>query len=168
MHPRRLCSLYRCFSTTKHEQKLTFLMPVHHNCQKMYWHKRQAILDYNNSGSSICELSHFNSEWKTLYNDTVKNTINFLNIPKSHKCFYMNGGGTHQFTTLFYNLCNKDSEVQVRFWIPSQKAADELSKLCKAKTVNHASELKDDKKYSFTFYCKNEPEWNRIQEWIVI
>ena len=40
------------------------------------------------------------------------------------------------------------------YW--SQKAADELSKLCKVKIVNHASELKDDKKYSFTFYCENE------------
>ncbi len=157
MHPRRLCSLYRCFSTTKTRTKINFNAGPSQLSKNVLAQASQAILDYNNSGSSICELSHFNSEWKTLYNDTVKNTINFLNIPKSHKCFYMNGGGTHQFTTLFYNLCNKDSEVQVLvsgYW--SQKAADELSKLCKVKIVNHASELKDDKKYSFTFYCENE------------
>ena len=155
MHPRRLGSLYRHLGTTR--IKTNFNAGPSQLSKNVLKHASQAILDYNNSGSSICELSHFDPEWKALYNDTIKNTINFLNIPKTYKCFYMNGGGTHQFTTLFYNLCDKDSEVQVLvsgYW--SQKAADELSKLCKVKIVNHESELDDDVKYAFTFYCENE------------
>ena len=78
MHPRRLCSLYRCFSTTKTRTKINFNAGPSQLSKNVLAQASQAILDYNNSGSSICELSHFNSEWKTLYNDTVKNTINFF------------------------------------------------------------------------------------------
>ena len=73
----------------------------------------KALVNYNNTGRSICEITHFEDEWKNIYNKTIDITKQFLKIPNSHECFYMNGGGNHQFAALYYNLCEQNSTIQV-------------------------------------------------------
>ena len=93
---------------------------------------RDDIINYKETGISIYELSHHTDMWTELYSETVNNAKNFLEIPNTHECFFMNGGGTHQFPTIYYNLCNSESKVQVLvsgFW--SQKAVNEFKKFCK-------------------------------------
>lgn len=72
-----------------------------------------AISNYDNTGMSICEITHFSDEWKELYSNTIKVSRQFLEIPNDYYCFYMNGGATHQFAALFYNLCDKNSKIQI-------------------------------------------------------
>tara|TARA_B100001175_G_scaffold262860_1_gene232368 strand:- start:2017 stop:3117 length:1101 start_codon:yes stop_codon:yes gene_type:complete len=115
------------------------------------------IINYNQTGISICELSHHTEAWKDLYKETIANSIEFLQIPESHDCFFMNGGGTHQFSAICCNLCSQRSKIQVLvtgFW--SQKASLEISKFCKVVVVNKESDLVDSCEYDFTYYCENE------------
>ena len=115
------------------------------------------VLDYDNTGLSICEISHFSTHWENIYTTALERTRNFLEIPMSHSCFYMNGGATHQFIALCYNLCHPKSIVQVLvsgYW--SEKAANEIGKYCTVEKVAHQDELIDSDKYAFTYYCMNE------------
>lgn len=117
----------------------------------------KALVNYNNSGRSICEITHFEDEWKNIYNKTIDITKQFLKIPNSHECFYMNGGGNHQFAALHYNLCNNNSTIQVLingYW--SQKASEELEKFGIVQKVYREEDLIDSSVYSFTYYCENE------------
>ena len=36
----------------------------------------KALVNYNNSGRSICEITHFEDEWKNIYNKTIDITNN--------------------------------------------------------------------------------------------
>lgn len=117
----------------------------------------KALINYNNSGRSICEITHFEDEWKNIYNKTISITKEFLKIPESHECFYMNGGGNHQFAALFYNLCDKNSTIQVLidgYW--SKKASEEFEKFCNVQKVYKQKDLIDSPAYVFTYYCENE------------
>ena len=115
------------------------------------------ILNYKNTGISIYELSHHTDMWKDLYFETVHNTSSFLEVPHTHQSFFMNGGGTHQFSSICYNLCNSESIVQILitgFW--SQKASKEIEKFCKVINVYNEADLVDSPEFSFTYYCENE------------
>ena len=115
------------------------------------------ILNYRNTGISIYELSHHTDMWKDLYFETVHNTSSFLEVPHTHQSFFMNGGGTHQFSSICYNLCNSESIVQILitgFW--SQKASKEIEKFCKVINVYNEADLVDSPEFSFTYYCENE------------
>ncbi len=117
----------------------------------------KALINYNNSGRSICEITHFEDEWKNIYNKTIDITKQFLKIPNSHECFYINGGGNHQFSALYYNLCDKNSTIQVLidgYW--SNKACEEFDKFCNVQKVYREEDLIDSSAYSFTYYCENE------------
>ena len=126
-------------------------------CKEVLGQVSHDILDYNNTGLSICEISHFSTHWKQIYTTTLERTVDFLQIPISHSCFYMNNGATHQFITLCYNLCNPKSIIQVLvsgYW--SEKAANEFKKYCNVKIVTHEDDLVDSDMYAFTYYCMNE------------
>ena len=117
----------------------------------------KSIIDYKD-GISICELSHFSKEWKNLYSDTINKTNIFLNIPTiEYESFYINGGATHQFTSLCYNLCNPNSIIQVLetgYW--SKMAISEFSKYCNVCVVKNEFDLLDSSDFVFTYFCKNE------------
>lgn len=117
----------------------------------------KALINYNNTGRSICEITHFEDEWKHIYNKTINITKQFLKIPNTHECFYMNGGGNQQFAALYYNLCDKNSTIQVLidgYW--SIKACEEFEKFCKVQKIYKVDDLIDSPAYSFTYYCENE------------
>lgn len=117
----------------------------------------KALINYNNTGRSICEITHFEDEWKNIYKKTIDITKQFLKIPNTHRCFYTNGGGNHQFASLYYNFCDKNSLVQVLisgYW--SNKACEELEKFCKVQKIYREDDLIDSPAYNFTYYCENE------------
>jgi len=115
------------------------------------------ISNYDNTGMSICEITHFSDEWKELYSNTIKVSRQFLEIPNDYYCFYMNGGATHQFAALFYNLCDKNSKIQILvtgYW--SHIAATEFEKFCNVTIVHNESVLVDSPEFCFTYFCENE------------
>lgn len=116
------------------------------------------MIDYQNTGVSICELNHMSDEWKNFNSTAIQDAYDFLQIPEeSYECFYINGGGTHQFSSICYNLCKRSSKIQVLisgFW--SNKAAQEISKYCNVDAVYDQKNLVDSEEYVFTYYCENE------------
>lgn len=95
------------------------------------------MLNYNNTGLSICEINHVDTA------KTLEDTYNFLQIPvDSHECFFMNGGATQQFSIICLNLCNPDSKVQVLisgYW--SEKASNEMKNYCDVTAVYDEKDL---------------------------
>ena len=116
------------------------------------------MLNYNNTGLSICEINHVDEEWKQFTAKTLNDTYNLLQIPKeSHECFFMNGGATQQFSIICLNLCNPDSKVQVLisgYW--SEKACNEMKNYCDVTAVYDEKDLVDSQEYEFTYFCENE------------
>ena len=115
------------------------------------------LVNYEKSVLGICELSHFSEEWKDLVFFTTEDLRYFLNVPITHESFFMNGGGTHQFSSICYNLCTPHSKVQVLvsgYW--SATAAKEMAKYCNVDIVVQECDLVDSDEYVFTYYCENE------------
>jgi len=67
--------------------------------------KAQAeFLDYNDTGMSILEISHRTKVFENLINKAKADFKRLLAIPDNYEVFFMQGGGTTQFSAVFYNL----------------------------------------------------------------
>lgn len=66
----------------------------------------KGLLNYNNTGMGICELSHRGKEFKKIVEDAEANLRTLLAIPDTHAVLFTQGGGTQQFASVFVNLLN--------------------------------------------------------------
>ncbi|RHZ74174.1 hypothetical protein Glove_227g170 [Diversispora epigaea] len=62
------------------------------------------LLNYNNTGMSIMELSHRSKDFENLINKTQKDLRTLLDIPNNYTILFMQGGGHTQFSAVVYNL----------------------------------------------------------------
>jgi phosphoserine aminotransferase len=61
-------------------------------------HEAQAeLVDYQNSGMSIMEMSHRGKEYSAVHDETIANIKELLNIPEGYSVLFMTGGATTQF-----------------------------------------------------------------------
>lgn len=70
--------------------------------------KAQAeLLNYNNSGMSVMELSHRSGYFEEIIEAAEANLRQLLNIPDNYKVLFLQGGASMVFTTLPLNLRQK-------------------------------------------------------------
>ncbi|CAG8433973.1 484_t:CDS:1 [Scutellospora calospora] len=143
------------------------------------------LLNYNNTGMSIMELSHRSKEFDNLNNKTQRDLRTLLNIPNNYKILFMQGGGCTQFSAVVYNLLSAkrqqlDEDLKEEFNPPldylitgswSSKAAEEAKKLYN--NVNIVFDVKkltgsygsippkeewklSGSKAAYVYYCDNE------------
>jgi len=62
------------------------------------------LLDYQNSGMSIMEMSHRGKEYSAIHNETIANIKQLLNIPEGYSVLFMTGGASSQFALIPMNL----------------------------------------------------------------
>ena len=67
---------------------------------------KSELLEYNNSGTSIMEVSHRSSLYSLVAAEAKQDLINILNIPKNYDVLFLQGGATHQFSMVPYNFGN--------------------------------------------------------------
>ncbi|CAG8581053.1 11921_t:CDS:1 [Dentiscutata heterogama] len=143
------------------------------------------LLNYNNTGMSIMELSHRSKEFENFNNKTQRDLRTLLNIPNNYKILFMQGGGNTQFAAVVYNLLvakrhQLSEDLEEEFNPPldylitgswSLKAAEEAKKLYN--NVNIVFDVKKLKgsygsippkeewklsgsKAAYVYYCDNE------------
>lgn len=64
------------------------------------------LLDYDNTGIGLTELSHRSSSFQNLVKESMKDLRELLAVPDNFEILYMQGGGLTQFATVPLNLVN--------------------------------------------------------------
>ncbi|OAD76168.1 hypothetical protein PHYBLDRAFT_123446 [Phycomyces blakesleeanus NRRL 1555(-)] len=106
---------------------------------------QEELLNYDNTGMSVMELSHRSKPFGEILNRTKSNLTKLMNIPDNYEILFMQGGATTQFAAVFYNLIaakqkelskTKDNSPIVVDYIVtgawSSKAADEAQRLAES------------------------------------
>lgn len=110
------------------------------------------LLDFNNSGMSICEMSHRTKTFMAV-NDEANNLLReLLNIPENYSILFVQGGASQQFAAVPLNLMNTGSADYIVTGNFASKAQEEGMKYGDAKIVASSK----DKNYTYI------PEVNKI------
>ena len=64
----------------------------------------KAILEFNNSGQSIMEVSHRGKDFQAVMDDTVALMKEIMNIPDNYSVIFLGGGASMQFCMIPYNF----------------------------------------------------------------
>eukprot|EP00727_Mastigamoeba_balamuthi_P009291 m51a1_g4985 putative phosphoserine aminotransferase (366) ;mRNA; r:78852-80448 len=98
------------------------------------------MLDYHGTGMSIMEQSHRGEFFEPLIKKAEADLRKLLNIPANYKVLFLEGGATHQFSSIPLNLMGEKKEadyIVTGTW--SKKAAAEAARYGK---VNVITDLK--------------------------
>ena len=90
---------------------------------------QKEMLNFNNSGMSIMELSHRSSTYMEVIESAEANLRKLMNISDKYAVLFMQGGATAQFSTVPLNLMSKTKKalfINTGVW--SQKAIKEAKK----------------------------------------
>ncbi|OCB76097.1 3-phosphoserine/phosphohydroxythreonine transaminase [Flavobacterium crassostreae] len=73
--------------------------------QEVFEKAAQAVLDYNNSGLSILEISHRSKDFVAIIEQARALVLELLKLdPKEYTALFLSGGASHQFMMVPYNL----------------------------------------------------------------
>ena len=100
-----------------------------------------AVLDYENNGMSILEMSHRSQPIVDLMNNTTDLARELLSVPDNFHILWLQGGASTQFSMIPMNLLSNDQTADYTdtgFW--AAKAINEAKEFCK---VNVASSTKE-------------------------
>lgn len=146
----------------------------------------RGLINYNNTGLGITELSHRSSEFIRLNEDLESTVRRTLGVPDTHAILFTQGGATTQFSAIPLNLLawkvhktKKGPQEWVMDYIVtgswSAKAVEEAEKLAYGAKVNIAADsrhhsagnfdnippysawkLSPAEKLLYVYYCDNE------------
>lgn len=114
--------------------------------QEVFKQASQAVLNFNNTGLSILEISHRAPEFVAVMDEAIKLVKELLNVPAGYSVIFLQGGASLQFTMLAMNLLpegKKASYLETGVW--AKKALAE-AKLFGEVEVSASSK---DKNYSY-------------------
>lgn len=76
--------------------------------KEVFQEASQAILDFNNSGLSILEISHRSKDFVDVMEEARSLSLELLGLKdKGYKALFLSGGASTQFLMVAYNLLNK-------------------------------------------------------------
>jgi len=87
---------------------------------------QEELVNYNNSGMSIMEMSHRSKDYDAVHNDAIAHLKSLYSIPDNYEVLFLQGGASLQFTMVPMNFLNegqKASYVLTGSW--SEKAIKE-------------------------------------------
>ena len=74
---------------------------------------RDQLLNYQNSGMSVMEMSHRSKEFDQILAKAEAGVRKNMNIPDNYAVLFLQGGASLQFAMVPMNLCRKESVVDV-------------------------------------------------------
>ncbi len=86
------------------------------------------MLNYNDSGMSVMEMSHRSSSYLEIFNETKAMLKKVMNIPDQYQILFIQGGATQQFSTIPLNLMKNGKADYIITGSFSKKAAQEAQK----------------------------------------
>ncbi|APG59655.1 3-phosphoserine/phosphohydroxythreonine transaminase [Christiangramia salexigens] len=117
--------------------------------QEVFQEASQAILDFNNSGLSILEISHRSPDFVAVMEEARSLALELLGLQnKGYKALFLQGGASTQFLMVAYNLINKKAAyLNTGTW--SSKAIKE------AKFFGDVIEVASSKDKNFNYIPKS-------------
>ena len=67
----------------------------------------QAVLDLNDSGLSLLEISHRSKDFQAIIDEAVALFKELLNIPEGYSVLFLGSGASMQFCMIPFNLLEK-------------------------------------------------------------
>ena len=137
------------------------------------------ILNYENSGMSVMEMSHRSSSYLDIFNKTKDLLKKVMNIPDGYEIVFIQGGATQQFSMVPLNLLKNGKADYIITGSFSKKAATEAKKYGEIniaydgsdndfKHIPTQDELKLDPEASYVHLCANNTiygtEWKYVPE----
>eukprot|EP01080_Neovahlkampfia_damariscottae_P006685 gene6685-10850_t len=125
------------------------------------------MLNWNNTGMSLFEVSHRSKEFIALMEKTKKNLTTLLEIPSNFKILFMQGGASLQFSAVPMNLLQESTADYIVTGTWSKKAFSEAKKYGSVNKITDSSDTaftklqdskdwKTSKEASYVYYCDNE------------
>lgn len=115
--------------------------------QEVFDRMSQAVLNFNNTGLSLMEISHRHPEAEEVMRNTIRLTKELLNVPNTHEVIFTQGGASLQFVMVPFNLMRenggKAAYLDTGVW--ASKAIAEAKRMGMTEVVASSS----DKKYSY-------------------
>lgn len=101
-----------------------------------------AVLDFNDSGLSILEISHRSKEFQAVIDEANALTKELLDIPSGYEVLFLGGGASMQFCMVPFNLLNKkaayiDTGVWAAKAIKEAKLFGEVDVIASSKDANY-------------------------------
>ncbi len=117
--------------------------------QEVFKEASQAILDFNNSGLSILEISHRSKDFVDVMEEARELSLDLLGLKgKGYKALFLQGGASLQFLMVAYNLLEKKAAyLNTGTW--SDKAIKE------AKLFGDVQVVASSEKQNFNYIPKN-------------
>jgi phosphoserine aminotransferase len=104
---------------------------------KILQQAQSELLNWNNTGASVMEISHRSDEFMQLHSECKQSLRRLLNLPDNYDTIMMQGGARLQFAMLPMNILQPGQQANIivnGFW--SQLAAREASKLSDVNIIN--------------------------------
>lgn len=114
--------------------------------QEVFQEASQAVIDFNNTGLSILEISHRSKEFEEVVKETEQLVRELLNVPMGYSILFLQGGASQQFAMVPLNLLpenGKAAYLDTGVW--ATKAAKEAKKIGQVEIVASSG----DQNYSY-------------------
>jgi len=114
--------------------------------KEVFLEASQAVVDFNNSGLSILEISHRSKDFEAVITEAERLVRELLAVPQGYSILFLQGGASTQFAMLPLNLLpegGKAAYLDTGVW--ASKAAKEAKKIGAVDIVASSS----DKNYSY-------------------
>ncbi|MEN5194885.1 3-phosphoserine/phosphohydroxythreonine transaminase [Sphingobacterium faecium] len=114
--------------------------------KEVFQEASQAVIDFNNTGLSILEISHRSKEFEAVLDETTKLVRELLNVPQGYSILFLQGGASLQFAKVAMNLLpegGKAAYLDTGVW--ASKAIKEAKKIGAVEVVASSS----DKNYTY-------------------
>lgn len=102
---------------------------------------QKEMLDYNNSGMSVMEMSHRSSFYDDIHKEAKKDLIELMGLSDDYELLFLQGGGSTQFAMIPMNLLDKEdvaSYLITGSW--ADKAYKEAKKFAKPEILASSKE----------------------------
>jgi len=129
---------------------------------------QQEMLDWNDSGMSVMEMSHRGKEYMSIAAKAEQDLRDVMGIPDHYKVLFLQGGASAQFTMIPLNLLgDKTSADYINTGVWSKKAIAEAKRYCTVNVIADTSsngfttvptqdELKLNPDAAYVHYTPNE------------
>jgi len=114
--------------------------------QEVFQEASQAVIDFNNTGLSILEISHRSKEFEQVIQEAEALVRELMDVPSDYSVLFLQGGASQQFAMVPMNLLpegGKAAYLDTGVW--ATKAAKEASKIGQVEIVASSS----DKNYTY-------------------
>ncbi|NQD70951.1 3-phosphoserine/phosphohydroxythreonine transaminase [Sphingobacterium shayense] len=114
--------------------------------KEVFQEASQAVIDFNNTGLSILEISHRSKDFEQVMQEAEELVRELLNVPQDYSVLFLQGGASQQFAMVPMNILpegGKAAYLDTGVW--ATKAAKEASNIGAVEIIASSS----DKNYNY-------------------